>query len=106
MVSKSKKVTRPLLALLTDRREMRKHACLSASNQFFLCVGVAAYLFGFTICPTRPNKCAAIVMAKRPGVPGRKGGERNRKSVHHDAKSEKLSTEMLLHLSSLDVDTK
>ena len=45
----------------------------------YLCAGIAAYLFGFTKCPPRPNKCAAIALAKRPFVPGRKEGERNRK---------------------------
>ncbi len=35
-----------------------------------LSVGVAAYLFGFTKCPPRPNKCAAIAIANLPRVRG------------------------------------
>jgi len=27
--------------------------------------GIAAYLFGFTKCPPRPNKCAAKAIANR-----------------------------------------
>ena len=41
--------------------------------------------------------------APRPGTKRRKTKPKN---VYHDAKAVKLSTEMLLHLSSLDVDTK
>jgi hypothetical protein len=34
-------------------------------------LGIAAYLFGFTECPARPNKCAAIAIANMP-VAGQK----------------------------------
>jgi len=35
-------------------------------------VGIAAYLFGFTTCPPRPNKCAAIAIANMCRVPAQK----------------------------------
>jgi len=41
----------------------KHHFCLSA--------GIAAYLFGFTESPPRPNKCAAIAIANMP-VSGQK----------------------------------